>query len=280
MSNRLQLQDAQTFLFVPANRPDRFDKASASGADVVIIDLEDSVAPDEKDAAREHVSAWLAAGGRAAVRVNAARTPWFHADMAAMNNAMAVVVPKVEGADDLNQVTEFGPTGLPAIPLIETAGGVMSVQETCAAPNVVRVALGNVDLAADLGVDPASRLALSGARSQLVLASRAARLAPPIDGVTTDIGDKILLADDAQHARDLGFTAKLTIHPNQVPVVANVFRTTTDEVDWAIGVLRSAGDGVQVHDGHMIDEPVRARARSILRRAGHTIASAGVEVCP
>jgi citrate lyase subunit beta/citryl-CoA lyase len=262
-----RLQDAHTFLFVPATRPDRFDKAAASGADVVIIDLEDAVAPEEKDAAREHVSAWLAAGGHAAVRVNAVGSPWFHADLATLGNAMAVVVPKTEGVDDLRRVAGIAPPGLPVVPLVETASGVVAVQEICSGPGVVRLAFGNIDLAADLGVDPASRPALSGARSQLVYASRAARLAPPIDGVTTSIGDHELLTDDAQHARDLGFTAKLTIHPSQVPVVASVFRTTQQEIDWAVGLLASADDGVQLHDGHMVDEPVRARARAILRRA-------------
>jgi citrate lyase subunit beta/citryl-CoA lyase len=270
----LQLQDALTFLFVPGIRPERFDKAVASGADVVILDLEDAVSFHEKDEARGHVAAWLAAGGRAAVRVNAVGSPWFRADLAAVGSATAVVLPKAESVVDLSRVAEHAQAPVRVVPLVETARGVMSAGEICSGPNVVRVGFGNVDLAAELGVDPTSRPALSGARSQLVYASRAARLAPPIDGVTTKIGDDELLADDARHARELGFTAKLTIHPSQVPVVAGVLRASQDEIDWAAGLLKAAGDGVSVHDGHMVDEPVLVRARSILRRAGRDLPGA------
>jgi citrate lyase subunit beta/citryl-CoA lyase len=269
MSDLLRLQDATTFLFVPGSRPDRFDKAVASGADVVILDLEDAVAPREKDQARSHVSAWLAAGGRAAVRVNPVGSAWFAADVAAVGSALAVVLPKAESDDDLRHVAmqAQGPTRV--VPLVETARGVMAVQQICSAPGVVRIGFGNIDLAADLGVQPTCRPALMAARSQLVYASRAASLAGPIDGVTTKLGDDEALADDARHGRDLGFTAKLTIHPGQVPIVADVFDATQRELDWAFAVLRTVRDGVGVHDGDMVDEPVLARARSILRRAGH-----------
>lgn len=268
MTEEQLLREAQSFLFVPGDRDDRFDKATATGADVVILDLEDAVAQSRKDLARERVAGWIAAGGRAVVRVNGTATPWFHADLAAARGALAVMLPKTEGASDLHQVAQHAPQPMPVIALIETAAGVLAAQETCAGVGTVRVALGNVDLAADLGVEPTSRPALQAARSQLVYASAAARLAPPIDGVTTAISDDAALTADARHGRELGFGAKLCIHPRQVQVVADAFRPTDEEISWADAVVGIAVDGVGVHDGHMIDPPVVLRAESILRRAG------------
>jgi citrate lyase subunit beta/citryl-CoA lyase len=260
------IADAQTFLFVPGVRDDRYDKAVGSGADIVIIDLEDAVAPSDKKVARERVASWLARGGRAAVRVNAVGTPWFRADVAVAQNAVALVLPKTESADDLNRVAERTEGRVPVIALIETARGVMAAAEICTAPSVERIAFGNVDLAADLGVDPMSRPALAAARSHLVHASRGARLSSPIDGVTTNIADVQELLGDTAHARELGFAAKLLIHPSQVAPVARAFRPTAAEVEWAHGVLGAVGNSVGVHQGHMVDEPVLHRARQILRR--------------
>lgn len=256
---------ARTFLFVPGDRPDRYAKAAAAGADVVVLDLEDAVAPGAKDAAREHVVAWLAAGHTAVVRINAAGTPWHAADLAAVRDAAAVMVPKAERPEDLDGLSSV-------LPLVETARGVTAATELCAVPTVVRPVFGSIDLAADLGVDPLSRTALLHARSALALAAAAAAgCAPPVDGVTTALSDVDAVRDDTRHAVELGFTGKLCVHPRQVPVVHEAFRPSEEELAWARSVL-AAGDGVSVVDGRMVDPPVLSRAARLLSRAGAPLA--------
>jgi citrate lyase subunit beta/citryl-CoA lyase len=141
---------ATTFLFVPGDRPDRFGKAVASGADVVILDLEDAVAPGDKDSARAHVETWLQ-DNEAVVRINAPGTPWFDADAALVTSrGVPVVVPKAETPGALAGFREV-------IALIETARGVERAGELAAVPSVTRLAFGSVDLAAELGVAPEDR---------------------------------------------------------------------------------------------------------------------------
>ena len=258
------IERARTLLFVPGDRPDRFDKAVASGADVVLLDLEDAVAPDRKDAARSAVERWLTAGGRAAVRLNASGTPGYERDLASAVSASGVVLPKAESPEVVAALVAALPPGTPVLPLVETPRGLLAVSEICSVPGVARVAFGNADFAAELGVDPASHLALAAARSQIVYASAAAGCAPPVDGVTTSVRDSSALLADARHARELGFTGKLLIHPSQVEPVARLMAPTAEEVRWAREVLASAGDGVSVVDGHMVDEPVLRRARRVL----------------
>jgi len=260
---RRDLELARTFLFVPGSRPERFDKAVASGADVVILDLEDAVAPEEKEEARLNVARWLAAGGRAVVRVNGRGTRWFKDDVALAVSAAAIVLPKAETPEDINAVNS-GET--PVIALLETPKGVLNAEVICAHHSVVRAAFGNVDFAARLGVDPSSVAALAHARSHLVYASSAAECAAPIDGVTTSIQDADQLRADASQARVLGFGAKLLVHPSQVDLVHEVFRPTDAEIRWARSVVDGMTSGVGVVEGHMIDEPVIQRARALLEQ--------------
>lgn len=264
-----QVGAARTLLFVPGDRPDRFDRACASGADVVVLDLEDAVAAAAKESARSHVAGWLRAGGRALVRVNARGTPWFGEDVRAVRGAGATVlmVPKVEGPADLHALDEAAGGPVAAVALVETARGVLEAAAICAVPTVCRVALGHVDLAADLGIDPADDEALLGARSMLVLASRAAGLPAPIDGVTVAVADPDALARDTRRARRLGFTGRLCIHPRQVGPVAAGLAPTEAEVAWARRVL-DLDAALGVVDGELVDEPVLRRARLLLQRAG------------
>jgi citrate lyase subunit beta/citryl-CoA lyase len=262
------LRAAATFLFVPGVHADRFDKAAAAGAGAVIVDLEDAVLPDMKDSARAQLVAWLERGGRAVVRVNAPGTPWFDDDVACLQKAMAVMVPKVESGSDVRRVVEATDGRLPVLPLIETPRGVAALQEICEAPLVARLSFGNVDFGAEVGVDPASHAALAAARSQIVYASSAAGIAAPVDGVTTAVRDHEALVRDAQHGRELGFTGKLVIHPTQIAPVERVLRPTEDELRWARSVLASAQGGVGVHEGNMVDVPVLRRAHQLLDRAG------------
>ncbi|MEV7554514.1 CoA ester lyase [Amycolatopsis sp. NPDC089917] len=269
------LANAKTFLFVPGHRPDRFAKAEACGADVVILDLEDAVAPEQKETAREHVRTWLAEGHQAVVRVNAAGTPWYHEDVASVGQALAVMAPKAEDPAELDALATRLP-GVPILPLVETAAGIAGAVAICGADAVVRPAFGSVDLAAQLGVDHRSHEALRYARSALVLAAAAAGRAAPIDGVTTALDDEAALTADLDHARTLGFTGKLCVHPRQVAVADRALSPSESEIAWARSVLALAGDGsVAVADGQMVDRPVELRARAILDRAGRPFRPAG-----
>lgn len=258
--------DARSLLFVPGDRPDRFVKAAACGADAVIIDLEDAVAPDHKPAALDNALRWLAEGHDALVRVNAAGTPWHATEVAALTSTTALlVVPKAD-AVELEHVHHA--VGDRIIALVETARGVRDADLVASAPGVVRVALGNVDLAAELGVDPSSHAALAYARGRLVAACAAAAIAAPIDGVTTALDAPDILARDLGITREMGFGAKLCIHPRQVDAVNAALRPSEDELAWAHRVLAAASsDGVSVVDGVMVDPPVLARAQQLAARA-------------
>ncbi|MFI0820070.1 HpcH/HpaI aldolase/citrate lyase family protein [Streptomyces sp. NPDC021098] len=258
---------ARALLFVPGHRPDRFDKAARSGADLVIVDLEDAVATDDKEQARQAAADWPGLGDRTVVRVNAPGTPWFEADLRmAADHGCPVMVPKAEDPAVLAGVAARTAGRCPLIPLIETALGVERTFEVCSVPGVVRAAFGNVDLAAELGTAYDDTLALAHARSRLVLASAAAGICPPVDGVTTAVRDPQALAADTAHARRLGFSGKLCIHPAQTGPVAEGFAPSESELRWARAVL-GAGEAVTTVDGHMVDKPVLERARNTLARA-------------
>lgn len=262
-----QLDLARTALFVPGNRPERFPKASASDAHLVVLDLEDAVPAAEKQAARDHVARWLAEGNTCAVRVNAAGTRWYAEDVAAVSaHECVVLVPKAEQPEALRDLATSLATSSRLLALVETAQGVLRAPEIAAIDGVARLVFGSFDLAAQLGVSPADRLAMAPARGALVLASAAAGIAPPMDGVTAAVDDLARVRDDAEHGRRLGFSGKLCIHPRQVSTVDEAMRPEDAEIAWATSILKSAGDdGVSVVNGQMIDRPVVERARRILR---------------
>jgi citrate lyase subunit beta/citryl-CoA lyase len=257
---------AEALLFVPGDRPERFAKAAASGADLVIIDLEDAVAPSEKTRAREHARAWLDAGNAAMVRINGVDTPWFDADARLVAElSPAMMLPKAESATDISC---FG-TDVTVVALIETALGLMSAAAIAASPTVHRLAFGSIDLAAQLGVDPSDRDTLLLARCALVTASAAHGLAAPIDGVTTVLDDPQATADDVAYARRLGMAGKLCIHPNQVAAVHRASAPSSADVEWAqriVAVGEPSGAAIAV-DGRMVDRPVFLRASAILAAA-------------
>ena len=256
----------RSYLFVPGDRPERFAKALASGADAVIVDLEDAVAPSAKEAARDALRGWLAREeGQVVVRINAIDTPWFEADLALCQSpkVVAVMLPKAERAADL----DCG--GKPVLPLVETAAGIDALRELTRASKVERIVFGSIDLQLDLGISGDGEELLLF-RSQIVLASRLANLAPPVDGVSTAIDDPAQLQDDTLRARRLGFGAKLCIHPKQVGTVNASFSPSADEVAWARRVLdaaANAGGAAIAVDGKMVDRPVILRAEALLRQA-------------
>ncbi|MEV4734905.1 CoA ester lyase [Saccharopolyspora sp. NPDC049426] len=261
---RDQIATARSFLFVPGHRPDRFDKATASGADVVIVDLEDAVAVDDKDRARGYVSEWLEQGNAALVRINPFGTPWFEADLdTAMRHGCPIMVPKADSVAALADLGRRTGGKCDLVALVETAAGIERASEVCATAGVVRLAFGNADFGAEVGVAPDDHLAMTYARSKLVTASAAAKLAPPVDGVTISIEDTAALSADVKHAHRLGFTGKLCIHPSQVPVVADGFAPSESEREWARAVVE-AGESVTRMNGQMIDKPLVERAHRIL----------------
>jgi citrate lyase subunit beta/citryl-CoA lyase len=268
---------ARSALFVPGDRPERFDKALASGADLVIVDLEDAVAVGHKAQARDNVVTWLSGGGRAAVRINGLRTEHCSADrsrLAGLPGLQAVVVPMAEDPAALAELAEeLG--GVAVVAMVETAAGLLRAHELAETPGVVRLAFGHLDLAADL--DSAdTRVAMLHARSILVVTSRAAGLPGPLEGVTPSLGDPARWADDARYAAELGFSGKLVIHPGQVEAVNAAFTPTAEEVARAARVLEAAEQGGAVRlDGEMVDAPVLARARRLLARARRPVARSG-----
>lgn len=261
--------DARSLLFVPGDRPERFPKADASGADVIIIDLEDAVSAPLKDVARTNAVAWLTTHPNAAVRINAIDTEDFGSDVAALSGiSLTVMLAKTERGAQVHEVRRQLPRAT-VIALIESARGVLNASKIARA-GATRLAFGNVDLATDLAVDPADRTALATARGALVLASASEGIAGPIDGVTTDLRNRETIADDSRYAASLGFAGKLCIHPAQVDAVNAAFSSTEAELEWARGILQamdSAGPtaGAIALNGQMIDAPVVERASRLLR---------------
>lgn len=266
---------AQTMLFVPGDRPDRYGKAAASGADVIIIDLEDAVAPEAKGAARDAAASWFAGGGTGVVRVNAPDTQFFEEDVAALAPHVDVVVlPKAQDPQAIEalvaRLREARPDAA-VFALVETAQGILSAPQAAKVPGVVRLAFGNFDLSSELGVHPDDHDALWPLRAQLVVASAAAGLPAPVDGVSGSIDDADVIEADTRRAARVGFRAKLCIHPRQVPIVAAALAPSADEVAWATRVLAAwdeADSGAVAVDGKMIDKPVIDRARRVLAAAG------------
>jgi len=260
---------ARSYLFVPGDRPERFDKACAAGADVVILDLEDAVTPDRKAEARESIRTWLQAGGKAWVRLNGSDTEWHAEDCSLLDCAglLGVSLPKAESAAQIAALAASLPETLRILPIIESARGICNAEEIAAAPKVQCMAFGSVDFQVDTGI-LGDGDELLFARSRLVIASALAGIGAPVDGVTIDLADLDLLARDVHRARQQGFAGKLCVHPKQVAPINDGFRSTEHEVQWARQVL----DTVAAHDGvgalslngKLIDLPVILRAQRIL----------------
>ena len=261
---------ARTLLFVPGDRPERFAKAAATAADLVIVDLEDAVPEENKAAARDAVVQWLSADGRAAVRVNGTKSVHYQQDvtaLAGLPGLQAVVVPMADDPAALAVLHQRLGRHVEIVALIETALGVVRAVEIASTPGVNRLAFGHLDFAVDIGSSIEDEAMLM-ARSSLVVASRAAGLPGPVDGVTTALDDPAVAGADAIRARGLGFAGKLCIHPTQVDVINAAFSPSRAELAWAHRVIKvsTAGGAVRL-DGHMVDAPVILKARAILARA-------------
>jgi len=269
--------DARTYLFVPGNRPERFAKALASGADAVVLDLEDAVAADAKPAARDAVAQWWALAAEAdrarmVLRVNDAASAHFRDDLKLLREVRlpAVMLPKAEGDDQVRALRSAAPN-VALLPLIETARGLARSERLAMADGVQRLVFGTLDFALDLDLDiAADNEPLAEAAARLALASRLADRLPPVAGVTPQIDDEARLLADLAWARRRGFGAKLCIHPKQIAPLHALLAPGADELAWARRVLAAAeaagGAAVQL-DGRMVDKPVIERARRIVQRA-------------
>lgn len=268
----------RTYLFVPGNRPERFAKAMASGADAVVLDLEDAVADADKPMAREAIARWLRdeAGAdrtRAIVRINDTASTAFADDLQWLRAAgiATAMLPKVESPRDVAQLRAAAPA-CSVLALIETAAGLAQVDAVAGSGGVSRLVFGTLDFALDLDLDIQDQPdGLLYAASRLVLASRLAGLPPPVAGVTPQLDDEARLLSDLAWARRLGFDAKLCIHPRQIAPVHAALSPDPADVAWAQRVLAAdaASPGAAQLDGRMIDRPVVLQAQRTLRRAGH-----------
>ena len=272
---------AVTALFVPGDRPERFQKAVAAGPDVVIIDLEDAVAPDAKAGALASVVAALQPSAQepvlAVVRVNAPDSPYYSGDIDQLldlaqrpgHGLLGLMVPKAEDTAVIESLAQrlagAGGASLALVPLIESALGVTNALNIARVPGVTRLAFGAIDYALDINASGEDRF-LDYARAVLVNASRAAGIAAPLDSPSTDIKDTGKVGASALTARRFGFAGKLCIHPAQIEPVKQEFRPSETEIAWARTVLHAEGGAAQV-DGQMVDRPVTERARRILLQA-------------
>ncbi|MDO5619183.1 HpcH/HpaI aldolase/citrate lyase family protein [Kocuria sp.] len=274
MLNTALLSTARTALFAPASRPDRVLKAQESGADVVIVDLEDAVAGQDKSTARENLTALLAGTSAqgslstpVGVRINSPRTAAGKEDLAALSALTdlslldAVVVPKVEEVQHIRAVREALPT-VSLVGTIESAAGLLNLELLAQQDGMLRLATGTLDLAQDLGCTLDSRT-MDAARARLVTVSRALGLAGPLDSPTPQFRDLRPVQVSARLAKEDGFTGKACIHPAQVQAVAEAFAPSTDEIEWARSVIH-AEDGASSINGSMVEAPVIARAQAIL----------------
>lgn len=276
VSERLRAAPPRSWLFVPALRaPEWVSKAIATGADAIIIDLEDATAPDEKDRARDVVRVLRLGGDRPwmFVRVNPTPDARFLADVAAAVQARAsgIVLPKGSRPEDVRRV----PREMPAILVqIETARGVLRALDLAEAdPRVIGLGFGGEDLSADLGVARTREIGeFPTARSLVGLAAAAAGVSA-IDTPWFDLGDPEGAGREARAARQLGFSGKFVIHPSHVAAVNEAFVPTDEEATRAERIIEAfdaavaAGSGVAKLDGRMIDMPVVVSARRVLARA-------------
>ncbi|WP_280498750.1 HpcH/HpaI aldolase/citrate lyase family protein [Nocardia cyriacigeorgica] len=258
------------WLFCPADRPERFAKAAAA-ADVVILDLEDGVAADDKAAARKALVETPLDPETTIVRVNAAGTDEHRHDLATLieTGYRRLMLPKCESTAQLAALSAYE-----VIALIESPLGALEVARTAAADNTIGVMWGAEDLVAGLGgassrhADGSYRDVARHVRSTSLLAAKAhGRLA--LDSVYLDIADLDGLRAEAEDAVAVGFDVKVAIHPSQVAVIRDAYAPTDDELAWARGVLDEAPQhrGVFAYQGRMVDAPVLRHAEQVVRRA-------------
>jgi citrate lyase subunit beta/citryl-CoA lyase len=283
----------RTALFVPGNRPDRIEKAFNTGADVVIMDLEDAVPLSEKESSRSKIREKVAqfADRMILVRINDLGSPFIKGDLeeAIVEGVNGIVFPKVEKADDIREINSLLlevekiralPEGsIQVFPLIESAAAIQQIYDIVSTKTkperIYTVAFGAADYTLDMGIE----MTMEGnelfyARSKISIACRAAGIAPPVDTpFMIDLKNTEALINDARRAKELGFQGKLVIHPNQVEPCNRIFSPTAEEIAKAIKIVQAfeeaeaAGMAAIQLEGKFIDYPVVKRSKGILALA-------------
>lgn len=275
----------RSLLYCPGDEREMLEKAVESGADTVIFDLEDAVAPSARDEARRTVRDTLDALGDTDPAISIRINPYSDDGAKDVDAVVrdgetlpySVVLPKAESGETVERLTshlaDVGAGSVDVIPLIETAAGLGAAEEVAAAPGVVAVAYGDQDYTADIGATVTDEKTESLYARQRVVAAAGAADVDALDTVYTDIDDAAGLRDQTETIKTFGFDGKLAIHPAQVDVINDAFTPDPDAIEWAEKVVQGqkraseAETGVFTVDGQMIDPPLVDRARTILDRA-------------
>lgn len=274
------MSDPHSYLYVPGDRPEMLSGASARGAHALVVDLEDSVAPARKDEARTLVAEWLDDLAAAPppveiwIRVNHGPegVPAADLTLSRLGPVTGVTLPKVESPQQVEDVASSA-HDLAVIALIESARGIMAAEAIAMSPAVARLALGEADLAADLGCEPSADI-LHPLRLAMVVASAASGLPRPVGPVSTDFTDQEEFRRTSLQLKRIGFGARSVIHPAQVGPANEIFGSDPEEVEAARRIVDAAdaaeatGTGVFLaDDGRMVDAAVVRRARRLLEDA-------------
>ena len=276
----MSLQQNQTFkarswLFTPATRPERFPKASQAGADVLIVDLEDAIAPDQKDNARASVEALLEDRAarldlpKLAVRINHPYSRFGHDDLSAMAASASapefILVPKVESTEQIELITALFrdvKKSVLIVPLIESVKGLGHINAIAACDAVYGMMFGAADYASDARIQPDS-IAMQLARCNVASACAMAAI-KAIDAPCFSIHDTGVLQSDLTFAQKNGFAAKAAIHPSHIAAINAAFTSSAERIDWARRVIAASEQGVGVVDGRMVDEAIAREAREVI----------------
>ena len=263
----LSLFDRPAVLFLPASRASAIDKARSSAADLVILDLEDAVRPDDKDSARAGAVAAISQDWPmpVAIRINGVGSDWHGADLAAVLPLIGtpIVLPSVRRLDELRGASSV--IGRPLITMVETAEAVLNLRELSA--HSAGLIVGTNDLAADLRLPGVDRSAMSYALQATLLAARAARI-PVFDGVFNRLDDPAGFAAEAATSRALGFDGKSLIHPDQIAACHAAFAPSADELARAHRLVAAATDGATRFEDEMVEAMHVAAARRLIERYG------------
>lgn len=278
----MQIRPRRSALFMPGSNGRAMAKARTLACDVVIFDLEDAVAPEQKVAARDRAIAAAREGGfgsrELVIRANALSTPWGRDDLAALSTAPvdAILLPKVDGPADLAAAAALLESGIPLWAMIETAPALIHLAHIAAAPRLAALVMGTNDIAKELGCRPgADRLPLLGFLAQAVAAARAHDHAV-LDGVWNAIDDEAGFAAQCRQGADFGFDGKTLIHPSQIAACTAAFSPSAEEVAWARAVEAAfadpaaAGRGAIRVDGRMVELLHLEQARRTLAMAAAT----------
>ncbi|OOX96787.1 CoA ester lyase [Campylobacter coli] len=267
---------AKSFLFVPSIYPERFIKALQSGANQIIIDLEDSVEEAKKEVGRKNIadfsSQCVKNNDKFLIRINETQSAEFQKDLSLIstikesNSIVGIVLPKAQNYEDIDILSKFE---LPIIPIIESALGVENLDDIAKHPSVLALSFGSLDMTLDLNLQEGEgkNFILNSIRTQIVLKSVKYNLLSPINGVYPDIKNIDGLKEDLLFAKSMGFGGSLCIHPNQVVPINEVFSPSAQQIAWAKEILslrKNSNDIIFNHNGMMVDLPVIKKAEQIL----------------